>query len=136
MENFCINLDPSDIRLIQIIYNKQMALVRVEDMKMKWKLKNEFKKATFCPHNYWIYINSLCFRKCWKDRQDGVNIVETLINILRFADDTAIMAESAEDILLESVNRRSMLISSVQIWVVLTILMSLSMQSGPACKTL
>lgn len=54
-------------------------------------------KKTYCGHQD---ILSLYFRRYWK----RVNIGGTLIKDVRFADDTTIMAESAEDLqtLLES----------------------------------
>lgn len=60
----------------------------------------------FCPCNMGIQF---VFQKTPEGRGECVNIEGSLINNLRFADDTVIMAECEEDIqiLLERVNREN-----------------------------
>lgn len=103
-----IKLDPSDIQLIKNIYYNQTAVVRVEDIKTD---EAEIQKGVrqgcvLSPQLFNLYSQSV-FQKAFYERPEGVNIGGTLINNLRFADDTAIMAERAEDLqtLLERVGR-------------------------------
>lgn len=53
-----------------------------------------------------ILYSQFVFRKALEERYEGVNIEGTLTNNLRFADNTAIIAECAEDrqTLFERVN--------------------------------
>ena len=61
------------------------------------KLGKEFVKAIHCHPAYLTYIQGTSCRMLgWMDHKMGIRIAGRYISILRYADDTTLMAESEE----------------------------------------
>lgn len=105
-----INLDPKDITLIKNLYYNQTAVVRIDDNETNQvEIQRGVRQGCVLSPQLFNVYSQLIFQKALWERTEGVNIGGTIINNIRFPDDTAIMAESSEDlqILLDSINRES-----------------------------
>lgn len=102
-----IGLDSYDVRLLKNLYYNQTARVKVEqEVSEKVPIKRGVRQGcVMSPMLFNVYSEAV-FEGALKYRHEGVKIGGEVINNIRYADDTAIMAESLEDLqtLLNAVN--------------------------------
>lgn len=94
-----IGLDTRDIKLIENLYWNQTASILVED--------NSTPDIEICrgvrqgcilsPLLFNVYSETI-FNNALNDRTEGININGQIINNLRYADDSVLLAESSEDL--------------------------------------
>ena len=58
----------------------------------------EYNKAVYCPPAYLTYAEYIMWKAGVDESQTGIKIAGRNINILRYADDTTLIAESEEDL--------------------------------------
>ena len=81
------------------LYAGQEATVRTGHGTTDCKLGKEYIKAVYCHPAYLTYIQSTsCEMPVWMKHKAGIKIAGRNINILRYADDTTLMAESKEEL--------------------------------------
>ena len=92
-----INIDGKGMRVIQALYYDQVAAVRIEDgHSEEFKIKRGVRQGCILsPKLFNLYTENV-FREI--DNLDGVKIGGININNLRYADDTALLAESEEQL--------------------------------------
>ena len=62
------------------------------------KLGKEYVKAVYCHPAYFLYAEYIMRNAGLEEAQAGIKIAGRNINNLRYADDTTLMAESAEEL--------------------------------------
>ena len=62
------------------------------------KLGKEYVKAVYCHPAYLTYMQSTSWDAGLNEAQAGIKIARRNISILRYADDTTLMAESEEEV--------------------------------------
>ena len=62
------------------------------------KSGKEYVKAVYCHPAYLTYIQSTSWDAGLNEAQAGIKIARRNISILRYADDTTLMAESEEEV--------------------------------------
>ena len=63
-----------------------------------YKSGKEYVKAVYCPYFFNLYAEYTIKNVVLDEAQAGVKIATRNINILRYADDTSLMAESEEEL--------------------------------------
>ena len=88
-----LDVDKSETRLLTNLYWKQTAAVRCGDDISEWlDIKQGVRQGFVAsPHLFALYMREL-------DDRDGFRIGGTVVNNLRYADDTVIIAESEEQL--------------------------------------
>ena len=103
-----INIDGKDMRVIQALYYDQVAAVRIEDgHSEEFKIKRGVRQGCILSLKLFNLYTENVFREI--DNLDGVKIGGININNLRYADDTALLAESEEQLqrMVNEVNSKS-----------------------------
>lgn len=90
-------LDDKDIRIISNLYWKQKARVRVENaLSGEFEVRQGVRQGcVLSPLLFNVYSERL-FREALENAEDGILINGVLINNLRYADDTVLIADTAE----------------------------------------
>ena len=90
-------LDDKDIRIIYNLYWQQKAFVRVEEERSEeFEVRQGVRQGcVLSPLLFNIYSERL-FRDALEEAEDGVTINGVIINNLRYADDTVLLADTAE----------------------------------------
>lgn len=99
-----------ELRLLKYLYYNQVASIKVDEtFTKKIPIKRGVRQGcVLSPTLFNVYSEEI-FRESLMDRSEGVRIGGQTINNIRYADDTAILAESLEDLqaLLNSVHEAS-----------------------------
>lgn len=91
------SLDDKDIRIITNLYWQQKALVRVENKESEefWIKQGVRQGCVLSPLLFNAYSEKL-FAEALEDMEDGILLNGVLINNIRYADDTVLLADTAE----------------------------------------
>ena len=103
-----INLDGKDIRLINNLYWSQMAAVNIDNNLTSWiEIKRGVRQGCVLSPDLFSIYGEIIMRSIMG--MEGITIGGVNINNIRYADDTVIIADSAEklQLLLNTVNRES-----------------------------
>lgn len=102
-----INLDKKDITLIKNLYWNQTATVKINNTETNDIpiVRGVRQGCVLSPTLFNVY-SQVIFRRALWERKEGVRIGGEVVNTIRYADDTVILAESLEDLqtLVDSVN--------------------------------
>ena len=90
-----LDVDKSETRLLTNLYWKQTAAVRCGDDISEWLDIKQGQGCVASPHLFALYTEMI-MREL--DDMDGFRIGGTVVNNLRYADDTVIIAESEEQL--------------------------------------
>lgn len=93
------NVDNYDLRLLINLYHNQFAVVRVDERDTREiPIRRGVRQGcVLSPLLFNLYSENI-FREALYGRNEGVKIGGEIINNIRYADDTAIIAESMEDL--------------------------------------
>ena len=92
-----LDMDGKDIRLIQNLYWNQIAAVRLEDGNSEeFEIRRGVRQGCILSPKLFNLYAEMIFKRV--EYLKGINIGGKNINNLRFADDTALMAETEEDL--------------------------------------
>lgn len=99
-----------ELRLLKYLYYNQVATIKVDEVfTRKIPIKRGVRQGcVLSPTLFNVYSEEI-FRESLTDRSEGVRIGGETVNNIRYADDTALLAENLEDLqaLLNSVNEAS-----------------------------
>lgn len=105
-----IGLDARDIRIIRNLYWNQKANVKVNgELTSEIDIKRGVRQGcVLSPMLFNVYSEQI-FKRALQDRTQGIKVNGVVINNIRYADDTIILANNAQDlqILLDCVHRES-----------------------------
>jgi len=105
-----VDLDSKDLIIIKNLYWNQKACVRLEQDKTAYiDIKRGVRQGcVLSPILFNVYAEYI-IKRSLQNREEGININGTIINNIRYADDTVILAESGEQlqILMEILNKES-----------------------------
>ncbi|XP_077301158.1 uncharacterized protein LOC143921680 [Arctopsyche grandis] len=91
-------IDAKDIALLKNLYWNQSAVVKVEDLEtLKVEISRGVRQGCVLSPMLFNLYSEMVFNQA-VDSRIGVKIGGEIINNIRFADDTAILTESAEDL--------------------------------------
>ena len=100
-----MGLDGKDIRIIANLYWNQRATITVENRESKaLEIKRGVRQGCILSPLLFNLYSEKIFRKALEDTKDGIKVNGELINNIRYADDTVLLADSLEG-LQELVNR-------------------------------
>ena len=93
-----INIDDKDIRVIRSVYYDQLAAVRLPDGTTNWfRIKRGVRQGcVMSPDLFNLYLEVIMWKL--EDHPEGIIVNGVKINNLRYADDTVLLATTAEDL--------------------------------------
>lgn len=94
-----MNLDGRDVRIIKNLYYNQIAAVKVEDMTTEYVpiQRGVRQGCVLSPLLFNIYSEQI-FADALDEAREGIVVNGEVINNLRYADDTVLLAGSADDL--------------------------------------
>ena len=103
-----LNLDGKDIRIITNLYWNQLAAVNIDNKLTSWvEIKRGVRQGCVLSPDLFAIYGEIILRSI--EDMDGIKIGGVNINNIRYADDTVIIADTAEKLqnLIDRVNRES-----------------------------
>ncbi|CAG9835839.1 unnamed protein product [Diabrotica balteata] len=92
-------LDHYDIRLLKYLYYNQVASIQIGDSPTeKTSIKRGVRQGCVLSPTFFNLYSKEIFREALDDRQEGVRLGGEVIKNIRYADDTAILAENLQDL--------------------------------------
>ena len=105
-----IGLDTRDIKIIENLYWNQKACVLVDDnFTENLDIRRGVRQGCILSPLLFNVYSETIFHEALADRTEGININGEIINNIRYADDSVLLAENAEDLqaLVNSVHSTS-----------------------------
>ena len=94
-----IGLDARDIRIIENLYWKQAAVVCIDGTETTaLNIKRGVRQGCILSPVLFNIYSEMIFRKALSDKQEGIMVNGEVINTIRYADDTVLIASSREDL--------------------------------------